>query len=153
MCSHIVKCYSVASQFEGCREKIQEIPAIVKDISRILYYKVRKKFLEIKCLVPIGSCAFFCPLYCFIMFGLIIGLFVYRTFPSCAQWWRNVWAPSLWTSGYRPTCSSVEYCGICCCTCLTMITRLRRGVWRRVENLINRSVTLLPWDGLNLISY
>lgn len=43
VCSHIVKCYAVASQFESCREKIQEIPAIVKDISRILYYKVGQK--------------------------------------------------------------------------------------------------------------
>lgn len=43
VCSHIVKCYAVASQFESCREKIQEIPAIVKDISRILYYKVSSK--------------------------------------------------------------------------------------------------------------
>ncbi|KAK3083199.1 hypothetical protein FSP39_016526 [Pinctada imbricata] len=39
VCLHIVKCYAVASQFEGCREKIQEIPAIIKDICRILFYK------------------------------------------------------------------------------------------------------------------
>ncbi len=37
---HIAKCYGVAAQFEGCREKIQETPAIVKDVCRILYYKV-----------------------------------------------------------------------------------------------------------------
>ena len=40
VCTYVVKCYAVASQFEGCREKIQEIPAIIKDICRILYYKV-----------------------------------------------------------------------------------------------------------------
>ena len=39
VCTHVVKCYGVASQFEGCREKIQEIPAIIKNICRILYYK------------------------------------------------------------------------------------------------------------------
>lgn len=39
VCTHVVKCYAVASQFEGCREKIQEIPAIIKNICRILYYK------------------------------------------------------------------------------------------------------------------
>ncbi|XP_056011194.1 dnaJ homolog subfamily C member 13-like isoform X2 [Ostrea edulis] len=47
VCSHIVKCYAVASQFEGCREKIQEIPAIVKDISRILYYKNLPKLCSV----------------------------------------------------------------------------------------------------------
>ncbi|CAG2229949.1 DNAJC13 [Mytilus edulis] len=39
VCTYVVKCYAVASQFEGCREKIQEIPAIIKNICRILYYK------------------------------------------------------------------------------------------------------------------
>lgn len=47
VCSHIVKCYAVASQFESCREKIQEIPAIVKDISRILYYKNLAKLCSV----------------------------------------------------------------------------------------------------------
>ena len=40
VCAHIARCYSVASQFEGCREKIQEIHSIVKELCRILYYKV-----------------------------------------------------------------------------------------------------------------
>ncbi|CAH1789259.1 unnamed protein product [Owenia fusiformis] len=39
VCTHISRCYTVASEFEGCREKIQEIPAIIKDITRILYFK------------------------------------------------------------------------------------------------------------------
>lgn len=38
--TNITKCYSVAAQFEGCREKIQEVSAIIKDICRLLYYKV-----------------------------------------------------------------------------------------------------------------
>ncbi|XP_035660587.1 dnaJ homolog subfamily C member 13-like isoform X3 [Branchiostoma floridae] len=39
VCMHISRCYAVAAQFEGCREKIIEIPAIIKDLCRILYYK------------------------------------------------------------------------------------------------------------------
>lgn len=39
VCSHIAKCYGVAAQFEGCRERIQEHSAIVKDLCRILYYR------------------------------------------------------------------------------------------------------------------
>jgi len=41
VCSHVAKCYSVAAQFEACRTKIQEISAIVRDISYVLYYRVR----------------------------------------------------------------------------------------------------------------
>jgi len=40
VCSHVVRCYAVAAQFENCRTKIQEISGIVKDICRILYYRV-----------------------------------------------------------------------------------------------------------------
>ena len=43
VCTHIAQCYRVASGFEKCREMIQEIPTIVKELSRILYYKVRMK--------------------------------------------------------------------------------------------------------------
>ncbi|XP_064598102.1 dnaJ homolog subfamily C member 13-like isoform X2 [Liolophura sinensis] len=39
VCTNITKCYAVASQFEGCRDKIQEHPSIIKDVCRILYYK------------------------------------------------------------------------------------------------------------------
>ena len=45
VCSHISKCYGVASQFEGCREKIQEIPSIIKDLCRILYFKASLKVM------------------------------------------------------------------------------------------------------------
>ena len=40
VCTHVANCYAVASQFESCREKLQEIPQIVKDLCRILYFKV-----------------------------------------------------------------------------------------------------------------
>uniref|UniRef100_A0A3Q3W297 J domain-containing protein n=1 Tax=Mola mola TaxID=94237 RepID=A0A3Q3W297_MOLML len=38
VCGHICKCYSVAAQFEECREKIIELPNIIRDLCRILYY-------------------------------------------------------------------------------------------------------------------
>ena len=41
VCSHVVRCYAVAAQFENCRTKIQEISGIVKDVCRILYYRVK----------------------------------------------------------------------------------------------------------------
>ncbi|KAJ8321004.1 hypothetical protein KUTeg_002591 [Tegillarca granosa] len=47
VCTHVVRCYAVASEFEACREKIQEIPAIVKDICRILYYKNLPKLCSV----------------------------------------------------------------------------------------------------------
>ena len=40
VCTNVAQCYAVASQFEGCREKIQENASIIRDLVRILYYKV-----------------------------------------------------------------------------------------------------------------
>ncbi|XP_071508513.1 dnaJ homolog subfamily C member 13-like [Diadema antillarum] len=39
VCIYVIKCYAVAAQFEGCRDRITEIPAIIKDLCRTLYYK------------------------------------------------------------------------------------------------------------------
>ncbi|GAB1606314.1 dnaJ homolog subfamily C member 13-like isoform X2 [Argonauta hians] len=39
VCMHVTQCYSVASQFEGCREKIQEMACIIRDLTKILFYK------------------------------------------------------------------------------------------------------------------
>ncbi|XP_039252268.2 dnaJ homolog subfamily C member 13-like isoform X1 [Styela clava] len=39
VCMYICKCYTVAAQFEQCREKFVEDPTIVRDVCRILYYK------------------------------------------------------------------------------------------------------------------
>lgn len=36
---HITRCYTVAAQFEECREKITEMPDIIKDLCRVLYHK------------------------------------------------------------------------------------------------------------------
>ncbi|KAK0045772.1 dnaJ subfamily C member 13-like isoform X1 [Biomphalaria pfeifferi] len=49
VCTYIAKCYSVAAQFEGCREKIQECSAIIKDLCRILYYKNLPKLCAVVC--------------------------------------------------------------------------------------------------------
>ncbi|MBN3289374.1 DJC13 protein, partial [Polypterus senegalus] len=38
VCGHVCRCYSVAAQFEECREKIVELPSIIRDLCRILYY-------------------------------------------------------------------------------------------------------------------
>ncbi|XP_062841489.1 dnaJ homolog subfamily C member 13-like isoform X2 [Trichomycterus rosablanca] len=38
VCGHVCKCYSVAAQFEECREKITELPNIIRDVCHILYY-------------------------------------------------------------------------------------------------------------------
>ena len=40
VCIHIIRFYSVASMFPSCREKMVEMPELVKNISRIFYYKV-----------------------------------------------------------------------------------------------------------------
>ncbi|XP_072047448.1 dnaJ homolog subfamily C member 13-like isoform X2 [Amphiura filiformis] len=36
---NIIKCYAVAAQFELCRDRITEIPNIVKEICRTMYYR------------------------------------------------------------------------------------------------------------------
>uniref|UniRef100_A0A3B5MEI7 J domain-containing protein n=1 Tax=Xiphophorus couchianus TaxID=32473 RepID=A0A3B5MEI7_9TELE len=38
VCGHICRCYSVAAQFEECREKIIELPNIIRDLCHILFY-------------------------------------------------------------------------------------------------------------------
>ncbi|XP_073797395.1 dnaJ homolog subfamily C member 13 isoform X1 [Danio rerio] len=38
VCGHVCRCYSVAAQFEECREKIVELPNIIRDVCHILYY-------------------------------------------------------------------------------------------------------------------
>lgn len=39
VCTHITRCYTVAAQFEECREKITEMPDVIKDLCRVLYYR------------------------------------------------------------------------------------------------------------------
>nr|CAD7257435.1 unnamed protein product [Timema shepardi] len=39
VCMHVTRCYSVAAQFQGCRDKMVEMPQLVKDLCHILYFK------------------------------------------------------------------------------------------------------------------
>ena len=39
VCTHIVKCYSVSAQFQACRDRLIEMPELVKNICRLMYYK------------------------------------------------------------------------------------------------------------------
>ena len=51
VCTHIVRFFSVASMFPACREKMVEMPELVKNICRVFYYKVRMpRWLLIHCL-------------------------------------------------------------------------------------------------------
>ena len=37
--THIVRCYAVSAQFPACRDRLIEMPELVKNICRLLYYK------------------------------------------------------------------------------------------------------------------
>ncbi|XP_012235865.1 dnaJ homolog subfamily C member 13 isoform X2 [Linepithema humile] len=39
VCMHITRCFAVAGSFRGCRDKIIELPQLVKDLCRILHFK------------------------------------------------------------------------------------------------------------------
>lgn len=39
VCTHIVRCYSVSAQFQACRDRLIEMPELVKNICRLMYYK------------------------------------------------------------------------------------------------------------------
>jgi DnaJ family protein C protein 13 len=38
VCLHIIRCFTAAAQFEGCREKIMELPQIISDVCRCLWF-------------------------------------------------------------------------------------------------------------------
>ena len=40
VCAFITKCFTVAGAFKNCREKIVELPQLIKDLCRILHFKV-----------------------------------------------------------------------------------------------------------------
>ena len=41
VCTHVTRFYSVASQFQACRDRMVEMPELVKNVCRIFYYKVK----------------------------------------------------------------------------------------------------------------
>jgi len=46
VCTHVIRFYTVAARFEGCREKMVEMPELVKNICRVFYYKVSLSWLQ-----------------------------------------------------------------------------------------------------------
>ena len=47
VCRHIVRCYSVSAQFQACRDRLIEMPELVKNICRLLYYKQLTKLSSV----------------------------------------------------------------------------------------------------------
>ncbi|XP_061777667.1 dnaJ homolog subfamily C member 13-like isoform X1 [Nerophis ophidion] len=82
VCGHICRCYSVAAQFEECREKIIELPYIIKDLCHILYFgKVLPKTvsLAVQC-VSSFAVDFFLQTHLYhagVLWHLLVNLFNY----------------------------------------------------------------------------
>lgn len=55
---HITRCYMVAAQFPACRERIIEMPQLIKDLCRILYFKVKQNRII---LVPFNEISIVAP--------------------------------------------------------------------------------------------
>lgn len=57
VCLHICMCFATAAQFEACREKISQMPAVFVNICRVLHFNVSFNYLcgFFKCLLLIIS--------------------------------------------------------------------------------------------------
>lgn len=49
VCTYCTRCFKVASQFPMCRDTFSQMPQLVNDITRILYFKVIYKYISIHC--------------------------------------------------------------------------------------------------------
>ncbi|VEN42457.1 unnamed protein product [Callosobruchus maculatus] len=47
VCAHITRCFTVAAQFQACRERMVDLKQLVKDLCRILYFKHLTKLCSI----------------------------------------------------------------------------------------------------------
>ncbi|XP_063990665.1 dnaJ homolog subfamily C member 13 isoform X3 [Diachasmimorpha longicaudata] len=47
VCTHITRCFAVAGKFRGCRDKIVELPQLIKDLCRILHFKHLTKLCSV----------------------------------------------------------------------------------------------------------
>ncbi|XP_046608377.1 dnaJ homolog subfamily C member 13 isoform X1 [Neodiprion virginianus] len=47
VCTHITRCFAVAGLFRGCREKMVELPQLVRDLCRLLYFKHLTKLCSV----------------------------------------------------------------------------------------------------------
>lgn len=41
VCMNIARCFSVSARFEMSREKLAEMPDVIRDLCRLLFYSVR----------------------------------------------------------------------------------------------------------------
>ncbi|EDV26296.1 uncharacterized protein TRIADDRAFT_21978 [Trichoplax adhaerens] len=39
VCKYVIRCFEASAQFDACREKLQELPIVIKDIARTMYFK------------------------------------------------------------------------------------------------------------------
>lgn len=81
MCTNIVNCFTVASEFEACQQKLSELQSVIKDINRILSYNKLLNLLlaSAECAAAFAKCP---PLHqglfdSGIVFSLILLLFKY----------------------------------------------------------------------------
>ena len=72
VCMNISRCYKASAQFEGCREAITEVPTIISDLCRILYYNVS---------VCLSVCVFVC------VCCLCLCVYVCVCLPICLSVW------------------------------------------------------------------
>lgn len=145
MCGHICKCYSVAAQFEECREKMIELPNIIRDLCHILFYgKVRIMVMLIWNWV-------------FHQYNMNINVFVLsvsiiwypllslRVSRKQPPWQSSVWAPSRWISSCRPICIMLACCGHCSLTSSTTITPWKKAACRQARKQISKRLqTIWP---------
>lgn len=47
VCTHITRCFAIAGSFRGCRDKIVELPQLIKDLCRVLYFKHLTKLCSV----------------------------------------------------------------------------------------------------------
>jgi DnaJ family protein C protein 13 len=81
VCTHIVRCFTVAASFPACRQRLSEMVSVSKDICRILYFSHLTKL----CLVAVECVAAFAAdanlqLHLFqsgVLFSLLLFLFKY----------------------------------------------------------------------------
>lgn len=81
MCTNIVNCFTVASEFEACQQKLSELHSVVKDLNRILSYNkiINLLFAASECAAAFAKCP---PLHQVLydsglVFGLLLLLFKY----------------------------------------------------------------------------
>lgn len=81
MCTNIINCFAVASEFEACQQKLSELHSVIKDLNRILSYNkiINLLFAAAECAAAFAKCP---PLHQIlydmgIVFSLLLLLFKY----------------------------------------------------------------------------